>query len=164
MKLTKSQHEELQLQMTKGPQPTFGTHRTRVQNRLVQLGLSEFLDWEGHSVRCSVVARSCSITPAGREALHTFREWRCFHCDEVFVDKQAAEAHFGSTEIDKPICQLDAAYVRGLEAELARYRGEDTDLHRQIYGMQADHAVALRRAEEQGYARGLHDGRNDEGD
>jgi hypothetical protein len=38
-----------------------------------------------------------------------------------------------------------------------RYQSEDTDLHREIYRMQADHATALRREEEKGYARGLED-------
>lgn len=30
--------------------------------------------------------------------------WRCFHCDEVFTDRQAAVDHFGISENDKPGC------------------------------------------------------------
>lgn len=42
--------------------------------------------------------------------------------------------------------------------KLERYRWEDTDLHRQIHSIQAEHSAALRRAEEIGYDRGLRDG------
>jgi hypothetical protein len=44
----------------------------------------------------------------------------------------------------------------------ARYQGEDTELHREIQRLQADHAVALRREEEKGYARGLRDAKAEE--
>jgi hypothetical protein len=38
---------------------------------------------------------------------------------------------------------------------------EDTELHREIYRLKADHATALRREEEKGYARGLRDARQE---
>jgi len=82
--------------------------------------------------------------------------WRCFHCDEVFVDQQRAAAHFGNYE-SAPACKISDEDVRKLEQELARYRNEDSDLDRAYHAMQADHAVALRREEEKGYARGLAD-------
>lgn len=69
----------------------------------------------------------------------------------------AARLHFGATPDDQPKCQISAHRLRAMEAELRRYRDEDSDLHRQIRSMEADHQVALRRAEEQGYARGLRD-------
>ena len=44
-----------------------------------------------------------------------------------------------------------------MEDQLRRYRDEDTDLHREIFALKAAHEVALRRAEEAGYAAGLRD-------
>jgi hypothetical protein len=60
--LTKSQLEELRLQ-DKIPQPTYGRWRARVQNRLVELGLSRFDTGMG----------LCSVTKRGRFFLATFR-------------------------------------------------------------------------------------------
>ena len=48
--------------------------------------------------------------------------------------------------------------LRKAEAELERYRAEDSDAMRSIYAMEADYAVKLREAEENGYTRGLRDG------
>ena len=86
------------------------------------------------------------------------KSWRCFHCDEVFTDRAAALEHFGSSTLDEPACQTDAARLRTLEKELRRYRDEDTDLHRQVEHLTTEHQTALRREEEMGYARGLRDG------
>lgn len=83
--------------------------------------------------------------------------WTCFHCGETFMHPNAARLHFGASVDDEPKCQISAHRLRGMEAELRRYREEDTDLHRQLRSMEADHQVALRRAEEAGYARGLED-------
>lgn len=84
--------------------------------------------------------------------------WRCFHCGDVFCDAEKAREHFGSSEFDKPVCTVDAAYVRSLEEELARYRNEDTDLHKAICALQADLAESKRKWEQIGYDRGLQDG------
>jgi hypothetical protein len=65
--------------------------------------------------------------------------------------------HFGTTIWDKPACQIDVAEFRETVAMLARYREEDTDLHREIHGLQSGKAVAVRRAEEEGYAKGLNE-------
>lgn len=83
--------------------------------------------------------------------------WRCFHCDEVFNDSEQAALHFGTSQWHEPVCQVSPEKLRELEVQLALYREEDTDLHREIYRMQADHNTALRREEEKGYARGLAD-------
>lgn len=83
--------------------------------------------------------------------------WTCFHCGETFHGQQAARLHFGASVHDEPKCQISAHRLRAMEAELRRYRDEDTDLHREIARLQADHAIALRREEEKGYARGLED-------
>jgi hypothetical protein len=83
--------------------------------------------------------------------------WTCFHCGETFHGQQAARLHFGASVNDEPKCQISANRLRAMEAELRRYRDEDTDLHREIGRIQSDHAIALRREEEKGYARGLED-------
>lgn len=96
--------------------------------------------------------------------------WRCFHCGEEFTKAQEkwARRHFGATEGDRPVCQMRVpgehsllAALRAAQDELARHRAEDTDLMRALYEMQSDHAAALRREEERGYARGLRDARAD---
>lgn len=83
--------------------------------------------------------------------------WTCFHCGETFTHPNAARLHFGETPSDEPKCKISAHRLRAMEEELRRYRAEDTDLHRQIARMEFDHVVALRREEENGYARGLED-------
>lgn len=87
--------------------------------------------------------------------------WTCFHCGETFpgnlAGQRAAQLHFGASIHDEPKCQISAHHLRAMETDLRRYREEDTDLHREIARLQADHAVALRREEEKGYARGLRD-------
>lgn len=87
------------------------------------------------------------------------RSWRCFHCDELFLDEKKALAHFGASEMREPICHMTPEQIREMEEELDGYRDEDTALHRQIASMRADHATALRVEEEKGYARGLRDAR-----
>lgn len=89
------------------------------------------------------------------------REWRCFHCDEVFTDAALAEEHFGVSMCDDPACQIDMTDVRAMENQLRQYRNEDTYLHREVHRLQAEHAVALRREEEKGYERGLRDAAGD---
>ena len=83
--------------------------------------------------------------------------WRCFHCGEIFVDLEDARLHFGENSMSDAACQIDIKSVRKTETLLARYRFEDSDAYREMYRMQAEHAVALRREEEKGYRRGLID-------
>lgn len=59
LKLTVPQRWELQMQKNHGPTYTYGGHRAKVQNRLVSLGLSEFIEH----------GRYCRITDAGRAEL-----------------------------------------------------------------------------------------------
>lgn len=84
--------------------------------------------------------------------------WRCFHCDEVFTTVDDATNHFGPAIYSDPACAIDAHRLRELEAELARYRQEDTDLHRELHCKDSERAQAVIRAEEVGYRRGLIDG------
>jgi hypothetical protein len=85
------------------------------------------------------------------------RTWRCFHCDEILIDPDAAALHFGRSDLARPACTVSLARLRELEALLSRYQAEDSNSDRRYHAMMADHAVALRRAEETGYARGLRD-------
>jgi hypothetical protein len=89
--------------------------------------------------------------------------WRCFHCDEVFTDWGHARNHFGYSPDDgAPTCRTTRgtdAEIYHLKRRLALYQEEDTDLHREIAKLQADRGPALMRAEEDGYAKGLRDGR-----
>jgi hypothetical protein len=96
--------------------------------------------------------------------------WRCFHCGDTFTKAQErwAREHFGRDEAAEPVCLIRTAgesalltALRNAEDALARYRAEDTDLMRELWAMQSDHQVALRREEERGYAKGLHDARRD---
>jgi hypothetical protein len=111
----------------------------------------------GDSEECSdCEGRAVVLTLPEIEAM----TWRCFHCGEVFVKHCDAIEHFGIPgTVVTTACQVDAKRLRELEAELARYRNEDSDLDRKYYAMEADHATALRRAEEAGYAKGLQDGK-----
>lgn len=85
--------------------------------------------------------------------------WRCFHCDEVFDNDSAAAEHFGSRETFQPACRIDIAAYRRLEAAYAKLQAdvleECTPIENAMRALQSEHAVALRRAEEDGYARGL---------
>lgn len=94
--------------------------------------------------------------------------WTCFHCGETFpgdlAGSRKAREHFGPTPDRDPSCTISARKLRLLEDQLARYRSEDTDLHREIARLRSDHAAALRAEEEKGYARGLRDvGYKDDG-
>jgi hypothetical protein len=83
--------------------------------------------------------------------------WKCFHCDEVFTDPEDARLHFGDDCMSDAACQISVTAVREMERQLARCRAEDGDKDRELYRMQAEHDVALRRVEEEGYRRGLID-------
>lgn len=106
------------------------------------------------------------------EERETAIEWRCFHCDEVFTRRQDAIEHFGPPSNllagrfgdAETACQLKGhehgllGVIRRQEEELRGYRNEDGEITRAMFGMQSDHAAALRREEEAGYAKGLADG------
>lgn len=72
MKLTKPQREELHRLAFYGPQNTFGSSRTRVQNTLCRKGLAEYFNRDGRpclEYLGNTYGDQCRITPAGR-ALH----------------------------------------------------------------------------------------------
>lgn len=98
----------------------------------------------------------------------TEREWRCFHCDEVFKTKKAAALHFGCEVTDQAACkQLNddqnalLHVIRDQSLQLFRMREEITPLDQLRHII--DHHIyqEVRNAEELGYRRGLEDGRRD---
>lgn len=91
------------------------------------------------------------------------KQWRCFHCDELFISFKCAQSHFGSDETKEVACRLKGHeqhlvdYIRDLEAQLDSYRADDSHVMRSIYTLEADHRQALIRAEEAGYNKGVRD-------
>lgn len=95
--------------------------------------------------------------------------WRCFHCGDAFTkaQEQHARAHFGADESALPVCQmrLPGEYhllniLRKQEDELHAFYAEDTELWRALHAQAADHAQALRREEERGFAKGVAEARD----
>ena len=112
-------------------------------------------------------ACSCPpMTPDIIAKIEAETPYRCFHCDEVFSNEVEARNHFGVWEHDEPACKLARhehglmGYVRELEKRIASYQSESDPVSIAWYGRQAEHAQALVREEEKGYARGLRDGRS----
>ena len=92
--------------------------------------------------------------------------WRCFHCGETFTRAQErwAREHFGRDVSAEAVCLIRTAgesallsALRQAEDQLIAYRAEDSAILRAMMAMQADHALAMRREEERGYAKGLED-------
>lgn len=95
------------------------------------------------------------------------QSWRCFHCDDVFIDRHAAAAHFGADEGRTPACQIKAS-EGGLVRALREAEDECERVHLQLHGESADglnamrnnlgrHRAALESVEETGYDRGVAD-------
>lgn len=89
------------------------------------------------------------------------KTWRCFFCDVVLRSEKAAKEHFGANELATPACQIKGhehglvAIIREQEAELSRYRAEDSDMLRILEQLKSEHADDVRRAEELGFDRGV---------
>ena len=66
--LTTAQWAELR-RLAAGPQNTYGSARTCVQNNLVRVGLAQFFDIDDEPVGRATVIDLCKITAAGRVAL-----------------------------------------------------------------------------------------------
>lgn len=94
--------------------------------------------------------------------------WLCFHCGERFTTPGSARDHFGFDPSSDPACRIKVGEERGLvmalrkaEEELQRYRCEDSDKDREFHVMKAEHFQALRRAEEEGYNKGVRDAKQE---
>lgn len=91
--------------------------------------------------------------------------WRCFHCGDVFTTPEAAAAHFGIDQLQDPGCVQVLRHgeghlldrIRDLEQDLRRYRDDDSDIMRWRQAKASEHAQAVTRAEEDGYAKGVRD-------
>lgn len=67
--------------------------------------------------------------------------WRCFHCDEVFVDEHCARLHFGRDEGQTPACQIKGS-EHGLVEALRRAENDAADAWRAIHNETTDSAKA----------------------
>lgn len=102
-------------------------------------------------------APSRAKNPAG--ITQPLTPWRCFHCDDVFDEFEGAALHFGKFDDCLPACKIGVEAYRKMEDELASWRSESDGASKEFYALGAAHQTALMRAEEQGYERGLSDGR-----
>lgn len=96
--------------------------------------------------------------------------WTCFHCGDTFTTPGAARQHFGFDPTYDPACRIkldeERGLVRALRSTERKYRelleqtcSEQGAVAREFYELASKHSAALRQAEEQGYERGLADGR-----
>lgn len=90
------------------------------------------------------------------------RQWRCFHCDQIFRNEYEAGIHFGADQACTCACVLPheghlVEHIRDLESQLASYRNESDKIMQSIVTLEAEHATALQREEEKGYERGVRD-------
>ena len=96
-------------------------------------------------------------------------DWRCFHCGELFTDRQEAGLHFGIDEGKTPACLIKGAeggLIKALrdaerQADDAMWsvHQESTDAAKAFHQQRCRHDQALIAAEQVGYDRGLADGR-----
>jgi predicted HAD superfamily Cof-like phosphohydrolase len=94
------------------------------------------------------------------------KEWRCFHCDEVFTDASCARRHFGRDEGSTPACQIKGAeggLLRALrEAEDAAaeawhaLHNENSDIARAYAAQSCRVSRALKDTEELAWEKGLY--------
>lgn len=94
------------------------------------------------------------------------KEWRCFHCDEVFTEEHSAKLHFGMDQCSDPACVIKMGAEKSLlvalrkaENELAdawaAIHNESTESAKAYYAQQSRHGEQLRAAEELGFERGI---------
>lgn len=90
--------------------------------------------------------------------------WTCFFCGDTFTTPGGASDHFGGDMGETAACRIKFGDEMGLLMELRRaqeelkgYRTEDSEKDRELAAMRSRHALELRREEEKGYARGMHD-------
>lgn len=101
--------------------------------------------------------------------------WTCFHCGETFMHQNPAREHFGAHPHDaEPGCMLRMQdgegsllrKIRWLEREVSRLSfiidTGGSDAEKAMHSMSEEHATALIREEEKGYAKGFADAINGE--
>ncbi len=95
------------------------------------------------------------------------KQWRCFHCDELFKTYNTARDHFGDNQLEEPACQIKSGEgglvrrIRELQFELAKFYTENTEIDKYVARLNSDHYRELRREEEKGYERGMRDMRKE---
>ncbi len=93
--------------------------------------------------------------------MNEHKQWRCFHCDMVFLNPTHAAEHFGRDEGSTPACKLSSSeghlvtYVRKLERELDSYRAENSDIEKAWFAKDYECREAVRNAEQKGYDMGV---------
>ncbi len=89
------------------------------------------------------------------------KQWRCFHCDQVFTSERWAREHFGNDLYSYPACRIKdheghlIDYVRKLEAEIHDHRTENHKVLLAAYSMQMDAQRMVPEAEQRGYDKGV---------
>src|ERR1700686_622847 len=81
------------------------------------------------------------------------KQWRCFHCDQVFTSLRCATIHFGADEAATCACVLPheqhlVEHIRDLERQLEIYRNESDKVLQSIMTLEAEHRQTVTRAEE----------------
>lgn len=99
------------------------------------------------------------------------KEWRCFHCDEVFTDRQEAMLHFGIDELKNPACLIkgDRPLLQALrEAEeqadqvLHDLHCENTETLRAYRNLQQRFAKVTEALEQTGFDKGVSQARDEQ--
>ncbi|OHV24930.1 hypothetical protein EOS93_25270 [Rhizobium sp. RMa-01] len=119
--------------------------------------------WRDRGYACTAYYSAPKPTP---------KEWRCFHCDDVFTDKRQAALHFGCDETSEPACKIKAGAegsmleaLRRAEAEaqtaISAMHNESTEGWNAYYNIVTRASQQAEAAENLGYERGLQDGRTD---
>lgn len=86
------------------------------------------------------------------------KSWRCFHCDEVFTDKDKARLHFGNDSVSgEAMCQVTAERYREVEGQLETYRIESDATSRTFFANGVEAQRMATEAEQKGYNRGIAD-------
>lgn len=90
------------------------------------------------------------------------KQWRCFHCCQVFTSAREAGIHFGADMAATCACVLPheqhlVEHIRDLETQLDGYRTETNHIMQSIVTLEVAHRQALIRAEEDGYGKGVRD-------
>lgn len=95
---------------------------------------------ESGSSTAPVVEGLKSLAPALRALAAGVKGWRCFHCDVLFLDREAAERHFGTRLHDAPLCAADRHELVATRKE----RDEYGDVRAHVIGVNAKLREALK--------------------
>lgn len=147
--------KELRYEIETLPGPS-GTTNYRITDKTTDSRVATcFLPENARLVTDALNAYSAGEPPAAP------KEWRCFHCDDVFTNWGEARNHFGFTPEDgPPACKTtrgEDSELYHLKRRLELYQREDTELHQALHAKDAEMHTKVRQSEEAGYARGLED-------